>query len=76
MTGYKVEDVHSFLKIKSHWVDHFDAYEDRIGAKLNRFHTDQSGILEYRLNDYGYRSDIDYEDSVFTQIKVEFLSIG
>jgi hypothetical protein len=77
MTGYKVEDVHSFLKIKSHWVDHLDAHEDRIGKKMKYFHTDQSGILEYRLNDYGYRSDIDYEDFLFSSSYEDYiLGIG
>ena len=77
MTGYKVEDVHSFLKIKSHWVDHLDAHEDRIGKKMKYFHTDQSGILEYRLNDYGYRSDIDYEDFLFSTSQEDYiLGIG
>jgi hypothetical protein len=66
MTGYKVEDVHSFIKIKSHWVDHYNQIENRIGIKFTRFHTDQSGTIEYRLNDYGYRSDIDYEDFLFS----------
>ena len=59
MTHYEVEEVYSFLKIKSfNGGSHYrHGLTDRVNKTFNKFNSDDTGTIEYRLNDYGYRSD-------------------
>ena len=87
MTIYEVEDVQSFLKINGHWCDYCTGSQLRLGKeshkhfverknkKLKTIHTDQSELIEYRFNDFGYRSDNNYNDLLFST-KDYILGIG
>jgi len=79
MTHYEVEEVYSFLKIKSfnggsHYLH--ELYE-RVNKTFNKFNSDDSGTIEYRLNDYGYRSDNNYNDLFYSTNSEDYiLGIG
>ena len=89
MTIYEVEDVQSFLKINGHWCDYCTGSQLRLGKeshkhfverknkKLKTIHTDQSELIEYRFNDFGYRSDNNYNDLFYSTNSEDYiLGIG
>ena len=79
MTSYKVEDIYSFLKLKSFKIydESPTGLEKRINKTFNKFNSDESGTIEYRLNEYGYRSDNNYNDLFYSNKSEDYiLGIG
>lgn len=48
----------------------------RFDSKLKTYQSDWSGLIEYKLNDYGYRSDINYSDLLFNSKTPYIVAIG
>lgn len=62
MTSYNItySNVDNFPKVESH-NDAAFGYEERINKTFPNFQTDGSQKIQYRLNDFGFRSDESYE---------------
>jgi len=80
MINYQVEDIYSFLKIKSFngGLPHLHELYERVNKTfIKEFNSDISGTIEYRLNDYGYRSDNNYNDLFYSTNNEDYiLGIG
>ena len=80
MINYQVEDIYSFLKIKSFngGLPHLHELYERVNKTfIKEFNSDISGTIEYRLNDYGYRSDNNYNDLFYSTNSEDYiLGIG
>tara|TARA_B100000029_G_scaffold3266_1_gene3979 strand:- start:3350 stop:5338 length:1989 start_codon:yes stop_codon:yes gene_type:complete len=73
MTNYKIEDAYSFFKVLS-TKGNIDADRiDRIGTTTTRLNTDESDTIEYRFNNYGFRSDNDYYDVFYSDNDEDYI---